>query len=96
MEFVYLGMVKRNTPSTCISLLIKKFLSDVDVKPSNAPWFKKRLALIFSLRSLIKEWKKLFGDTVSPNNSLFGGTVSPNYLLFGDKVSPTYMFISFI
>ena len=55
MEFVYLGMVKRNTLSTCISLLIKKFLLDVDVKPSNAPWFEKRLALIFSHRSLIKE-----------------------------------------
>ena len=31
----------------------------------------------------IKNWGKLFGGTVPPNNTLFGRTVPPNSRLFG-------------
>ena len=36
----------------------------------------------------IKNWGKLYCETVPPNNTLFGGTVPPNNTLFGGTVPP--------
>ena len=37
---------------------------------------------------VFKQWGKLFGGTVPPNNTLFGRTVLPNNTLFGGTVPP--------
>ena len=44
--------------------------------------------LCYSPPPSTKNWGKLFGGTVPPNNTLFGGTVPPNNTLFGRTVPP--------
>ena len=42
----------------------------------------------FEYGNNFKNWGKLFGGTVPPNNTLFGRTVPPNKTLFGGTVPP--------